>query len=403
MSSNTKCPENFILIKEGLADICIPNPELYKRSNGVYEPAWAPVFYNPVMKENRDIAILFISSFFGNEKIVAVDPLAATGVRGIRFAKELTIVEKVILNDINPKAVELCHINTEINGLRDKIIVYSLDANELLFKLYREHIKPSYIDIDPFGSPAPFTFSALYAVFNRGVVAFTATDLAPLEGKYPHKLFRRYGVKGIKIDISKEIALRALLAFIARIAGVVDKYIVPVVTYYSKHYVRTYVQVFEGGLKSSSMLSNCLKYLLYCTSCTYREIVDETISTYRCPVCNSKVVFIGPIWVCPLGQPWIIEKMLDELKRREYMEEISYIEKLLQTLREELSMNSFPVRISSIARFLKSSMPKVIQVIECLNQKGYRASRTHHIHDGIKTDAEFIDILECVKNSRQRH
>ena len=53
----------LVEIKEGLAKVLVPDPSKYKRPNGVYEPAWAPVFYNPKMKENRDIAVLALTTY----------------------------------------------------------------------------------------------------------------------------------------------------------------------------------------------------------------------------------------------------------------------------------------------------------------------------------------------------
>ncbi len=45
------------------------------------------VFYNPVMTLNRDIAVLLLSSV-NKKDIQLADPLAASGIRSIRFIKE---------------------------------------------------------------------------------------------------------------------------------------------------------------------------------------------------------------------------------------------------------------------------------------------------------------------------
>ena len=46
------------------------------------------VFYNPVMSLNRDISVLLLNSV-GKKNVQIADPLAASGVRSIRFLKEL--------------------------------------------------------------------------------------------------------------------------------------------------------------------------------------------------------------------------------------------------------------------------------------------------------------------------
>ncbi|MBU0456699.1 MAG: hypothetical protein ABH824_03270 [Nanoarchaeota archaeon] len=46
------------------------------------------VFYNPIMSSNRNISILLLNSISNKEMNVAL-PLAGSGIRGLRFIKEL--------------------------------------------------------------------------------------------------------------------------------------------------------------------------------------------------------------------------------------------------------------------------------------------------------------------------
>ena len=46
------------------------------------------VFYNPIMKLNRDTSILLLNLIKDKEMQLAL-PLAGSGIRGIRFLKEL--------------------------------------------------------------------------------------------------------------------------------------------------------------------------------------------------------------------------------------------------------------------------------------------------------------------------
>ena len=84
-------------------------------------------------------------------------PLAGSGVRGIRFAKELDkgIAETIDMNDLSETAV----IGILENLRRNKVemAVHNKDAN--LFLL--ESSGFDYIDIDPFGTPNPFLDSAV--------------------------------------------------------------------------------------------------------------------------------------------------------------------------------------------------------------------------------------------------
>ena len=65
-------------IKEGSAEIFIPKEGKISKK--------LPVFYNPIMQLNRDITILLLEQF---PPMNLCDPLAASGIRAIRFAKEL--------------------------------------------------------------------------------------------------------------------------------------------------------------------------------------------------------------------------------------------------------------------------------------------------------------------------
>ncbi|MCC6057731.1 MAG: tRNA (guanine(10)-N(2))-dimethyltransferase, partial [Desulfurococcaceae archaeon] len=155
------CPKGYVEVIEGLARICIPDPKLYTRPNGVFEPAIAPVFYNPDMVENRDIAVTVVD-YIAKKKsktkeLVVVEPFAATGVRGIRIAQEVSKPEhfKVVMGDISDEAIKIINLNINLNNLFDKVMVEKSDANELLYRLRRIGIKIDYVDVDPFGSPAP--------------------------------------------------------------------------------------------------------------------------------------------------------------------------------------------------------------------------------------------------------
>jgi len=48
------------LIKEGLATLVIPRLDYYRRVDGVVEPAWMPVFYNPQAVLSRDFTSMFL-------------------------------------------------------------------------------------------------------------------------------------------------------------------------------------------------------------------------------------------------------------------------------------------------------------------------------------------------------
>jgi len=103
----------LVSITEGAANIEIPDMSQYR------VPTDAPIFYNFLMEMNRDIAILAVKVYqeLQNHPITILLPLAATGIRGIRFQLELYNIEKIVMNDVSPDAHALMAKNLELNQL----------------------------------------------------------------------------------------------------------------------------------------------------------------------------------------------------------------------------------------------------------------------------------------------
>ena len=391
----------FIEIREGLAKILVPNPELFRRPDGVYEPAWAPVFYNPQMVFNRDIAILFLRVIKKYTKLRRVyEPLAGTGVRGIRFVIEVGEIDRVIMNDIDRRAYEVMKLNVELNKLSDVIELRNEDANKLMFDEISKGYKACYIDIDPFGSPAPYVQSSLILTRRNGFVSYTATDMAPLTGKYPSKALRRYQVRLVKTDFEKEIALRSLISYIIRKGAEHDIAAEPVLAYYADHYIRTYFMIKKGAMEADNLLQN-LGYIIYCPKCLYREPIRNypiIKDIPQCPRCNSNIEIIGPLWLGKLVDKELLNNMKNELSKINWLQTINRITKLLDMLAMESEIrNPFYYKVDELCSKLRTHMPKILNIIECLESKGYRTTRTHFDNVGIKTEAPINEVESCIR------
>ncbi|TRM78608.1 tRNA (guanine(10)-N(2))-dimethyltransferase, partial [Sulfolobus sp. D5] len=229
-------------IVEGKAKILIPDPSEYTKE-GKFDPSWAPVFYNPKMVLNRDISVIVVSTL--RPKIV-VDTLSATGIRGIRYFLESWRSENLIFNDKNTEAVNLIKQNLKLNGIDDNVTkVYNRDANSLLYE-----IKADYVDIDPFGTPAPFILSSINATIRKGVVAITATDLSALTGSSVLSARRKYDVINSKLSSSKELGIRVLIGKVIREASIMEKTVYPLFSFYSDYYYRLFLRVDKGAKKA---------------------------------------------------------------------------------------------------------------------------------------------------------
>ena len=101
-----------------------------------------------------------------------MEGLAASGLRSIRYAKEISNVKEIIANDYSRDAVEAIKRNAERNGVSGLVKAVQGDASQTLYKALGEGNKYSVIDLDPYGSAAPFLDGAIQAVKNGGCVAF---------------------------------------------------------------------------------------------------------------------------------------------------------------------------------------------------------------------------------------
>ena len=154
------------------------------------------VFYNPLMKSNRDISILLLNSI-DREKMKIALPLAGSGIRGIRFLKELNEgkLDLLLINDKKEDFPKNFQKNLDLNNIKtDKVECRSDDAVNFILTQHRGEWCGyfDYIDIDPFGSPNPFLSAAVARINRGGVIAITATDTAALSGTYPKVTQRKY-------------------------------------------------------------------------------------------------------------------------------------------------------------------------------------------------------------------
>ena len=97
---------------EGKTKLLVPKDSLL-----VNAPPKQPAFFNPRARISRDFSIIAYSTFLQNFKgpKVFLDSLAGIGARSIRVANEIENIEKVFVNDVNPKAIEIAIRASKLN------------------------------------------------------------------------------------------------------------------------------------------------------------------------------------------------------------------------------------------------------------------------------------------------
>lgn len=391
---------DYVVTLEGKIRLKIPNPAKYLRRDGVYEPSWAPVFYNPKQVLNRDISVLAlsISSDGAEPPIRVIDPLAGTGVRALRYVKEVDKVEVAYVNDISEESYRIILENVKINDLKNRVKVFRTDANALMYMLKSLGKTFFFVDIDPYGSPAPFIDAGLWVVRNRGVLGVTATDTAPLSGTKWRAGSRRYDARIRRFDVPHYLGLRILLGYIARRAACRDRHIDPLITFVDGHYYRALMRVTRGASEADTMLEENIGYLLYCSKCGNREISSDGCER-ACPICGGTMTPLGPLWTGKLVNKDFLRVMKERLNEQfTYLQTHDKIEKLVDQLLIEGEM-ILKHSIATAAKYLRINMPKTADVINCLNNLGYRAVKSYYCGHCVSTDAPWKDFLECVKRN----
>jgi len=338
-------------------------------------------FYNPKMKLNRDISLSVVRALGISEYL---DALAASGVRGMRVAKE-THAEKVILNDVSRTACALIQENLKLNHIGNCEVCCS-NANVLLHQR-----RFQTVDLDPFGSPAPFLAAGARSA--SSYLFITATDTAPLCGAHLKSGIRKYMAVPVKTEYHREMGARILLGAVARELARIDKSMVPFLTFVVDHYVRIFVEVRRGAGLADKTLEN-IGYLEHCTNCgSWKSRLGMNCkSCNKCTNCGGKTRVAGPLWLGAIQNRDLIDLALKELisvagnTDREF--------RLLHLCRDEIDEPMYRDH-HKLCKSLGVTPGPIDGVIGALISEGWNASRTHFSGVGIKTNAP-LEALQGV-------
>ncbi len=313
------------------------------------------VFYNPVMQFNRDMSIAVLNAV-SNKHMQIADIMAASGVRSIRFLKELkkSKIASITLNDYSKKAIQQIKKNLKNNNLaKDKrIILKNKEAN--LFLL--ESTGFDYIDIDPFGTPVPFLDAACKRISRDGILAVTATDTSALAGAFPTACRRKYSAVPLHGPIMHEIGLRILIMKCQQIGAQYDKALLPIFSYSKDHYMRVFFLCLKGKSKADDILK---QHKMHRTA--------------------------GPIWV---GQLW----------DKELLKQMKSDDKFFNIILQEAEIDTVGFYdIHALCKKNHLMIPKYSVLMDAIQKKGHIVTRTHFTDTGLRTTMKEEEITEIIK------
>ena len=249
-----------------------------------------------MMKDDVDFAMLTKRSGINSggvtykdegSGLTILEALAASGLRSLRYWKEIPGVRTIVVNDLDPVAIELARENVIRNGLEASLVDRKmknditgdakcinqhrqrpsgimLQVGDATHEMYLSRLPPNLptsqqnpselqqkpqfdvIDLDPYGSASPFLDAAMQSVKSGGLLAITCTDMAALGGSHPETCYGRYAAFPVQRGgYLQELALRMLLYQISVVAGRYGRSIKPLLSVGMAFYCRVFVEVYD--------------------------------------------------------------------------------------------------------------------------------------------------------------
>lgn len=242
-----------------------------------------------------------------------MEALSATGLRSLRYASELPqgAVGVIVANDLEPAAAAAIRANVAFNGAAAIALVQPSagDANLVMGLAARGlpllpdmaswmggravgagapaaagSAAPAQapgdapsppregpflfdsVDLDPYGTAAPFLDAALACIAEGGLLAVTCTDMAVLAGNHQDACRVKYGAVPVKGRHFGEQALRIVLGAIETAANRHKKAVTPLASVCVDFYVRVFVSV-STSASAAATASLRLSQIHQCTGC----------------------------------------------------------------------------------------------------------------------------------------
>ncbi|RPD66222.1 N2,N2-dimethylguanosine tRNA methyltransferase [Lentinus tigrinus ALCF2SS1-6] len=382
---------------------------------------------------------------FRPQPFVILEALSATGLRSIRYANEIPLVKHVIANDLSPAAVEAMRRNIELNDLHEKteasaegsekpsirpakVRVNEGDACALMYNHRMERNRVDVVDLDPYGTAAPFIDAAVQCVNDGGLLCVTCTDMSVLATtNYPEKCFSNYGGAPVKAEYCHEAALRLVLHTLATSAARYGRYIYPLLSLSIDFYVRLFVRVHTSPIDVKRVFSKTAVYYV-CSGCQFYyeqplgRVVENTTEkngkvnvnvhfkvqtgpgvSERCPECNSAMHVAGPMWSGALHDKDFVSGVLSHVESNEDKYGTAARMKGMLTVAKEELDTPFYFTPSKVSSHFHCVCPSLDETASAILHAGHKISRSHACAGSLKTTASYADIHDIFRSWVKTH
>jgi tRNA (guanine26-N2/guanine27-N2)-dimethyltransferase len=369
------------------------------------------VFMNPAQVFNRDLTMLVASNYCNSIEASSVsifEPLAATGLRSIRYFKELSKpVSRLVANDIDPDAVSQIKHNFGLNEVTGE--VWQKDAIDAL---HSSRSSWDIVDLDPYGSCASFLDGAVLSAKDGGLICVTSTDMITLCGNNPDTCFYKYQSLPSKSKYCHEFALRILLYQLSATANKYQLAIIPVMSLAVDFYVRVFVKVVSSAATSKLSLSKS-SLVLQCNQCPNFQVQglgrlnskkwtnNFWTSPSNCTFCGGNFLIQGPIYADKLHDKDFVRQVLALAEQKEFKTKDKVTGILNSVINENESILGW--NIGNLCKFFKCP---------AISQKAFRSavkslekdvSQAHTSPLIYKTSACAKEIFDIFRKWKENH
>ncbi len=364
---------------EGTTRLLVPRESLSAAS-----PPHEPAFYNPRARLNRDISVLACAARARSHtgELLVLEGLAGVGARGVRLANEADPSVHVMLNDLNPVALDLADRSAALNDCSERVETSEDEACRFLSARARKGMRGLVVDVDPFGSPARYLDCAIRATAHGGMLSLTATDLQVLHGLFPAACARRYGGVPIRrTPHARETALRLIAGCAMAVAARLDMTLTPIFCESDMHYYRVYL---EAANRPDTREAH--GQIFHCDACGRRGVLEG----HGPCECGAAPHVAGPLWTGPIFDAEFSSAMLAECATHTVDRSCA---RIMERAAAESAMPPCYYTIDEIASRARRSPPRLERIIEMLGRAGHSASPTSLDTTGFRTDATMPEIL----------
>ncbi|MBE9155736.1 tRNA (guanine-N1)-methyltransferase [Nodosilinea sp. LEGE 06152] len=348
-------------------------------------------FYRPQSAIARDLAILAAAVYRQRHgQLRVLDAMTGCGVRPLRYGLEAG-ADWVWANEGNPDLGDLLTQNLAALPA-DACRLTHHDANQVFFTCYQQRDFYDLVDIDNFGSPAPYVSTGLWATRLGGMLYLTSTDGRATSGHDPERSLRTYGACARSHPAVHEQGLRLMLGHVAQTAAARSLGIEPVFSLFTGQVHRVMVRLVNKPTLSDATYG----FLAYCHRCGHFQMVDwRHLGRVPCPCGTADTAVVsGPMWLGSLHDGPTLAQMQELAEGWGWRSQA----RLLAIMTQENDLPPYYYPLGEIGRRGQMDIPNRDQLIAALQVQGYRAAIPSMDWQGVKTDAAFRDCVAIARS-----